>query len=114
MFDGFERRVRQNSDLGPQPQEGQQIVDRALQLGALSPATARSRADLDIRHDPNWSQIIACGYLREADAGRYYLARSDGSADHPTKIALPFSRVALVTIVGLAFMFLILRRVGLL
>ena len=110
MFDEFERRIRRNSSLGPQPQEGHQILDRAIQLGALSPATARPRADLDVRSDPSWSEIVACGYLREAQAGRYYLAHGDGSADRMTAGGSSFPRAALIAVVALGFIFLVLRR----
>ena len=112
MFDGFERRVRRNSDFGPQPQDGQQILDRAIQLGALSPATARPRADLDVRLDPNWSNMVACGYLREAETGRYYLSHSDGSADRMAGSAPLFPRAALIALIGLGFLLLVLHRAG--
>ena len=112
MFDGFERRVRRGGDLGPQPQEGQQILDRALQLGAVSPATARVRADLDVRRDANWSEIVALGYLREAEGQRYYLAYSDGSADRAIAFSSPFPRVVLVALAGMFIVAFILRRMG--
>jgi len=81
MFEGWQRLAHRPDDLGPQPQQGQQILDRAFALGALSPATARTRRDLDVRHDPSWTELLACGYLTEAKPGCYYLTHSDGSAD---------------------------------
>ena len=112
MFDGFERRVRRSSDFGPQAQEGQQILDRALQLGAVSPATARVRADLDVRRDANWSELVALGYLQEAEEGRYYLAHSDGSADRAIALSSPLPRAVLMAVAGLFLIFFILRRMG--
>ena len=114
MFDGFERRMRRGGDFGPQPQEGQQILDKALQLGAVSPATARVRADLDVRLDANWAQIVACGYLREAGKGRYYLAHDDGSADRAIALSSPFPRAVLMALAGVLIVFFILRRMGVL
>jgi hypothetical protein len=112
MFDEFERRVRRNSDFGAQPQEGQHILDRAVQLGAVSSATARARADLDVRCDPSWSAIVASGYLCEAEGGGFYLAHSDGSADRMVTSASPFPRAVLVALIGLGLILLVLRRAG--
>jgi hypothetical protein len=113
MFDGFERRARRNSHFGPQLQEGQQILDRAVQLGALSPTSARTRADLDVRLDPSWFDIVACGYLREADPGCFSLSHGDGSADRMAAASSsPFPLAVLVALIGVVFLLLILRRMG--
>lgn len=81
MFDKFRRRMDETSDFGPQPQAGEQILSRARALGALAPDTARLRAELDVRHDPNWDALVACEYLLEGREGYFYLAHRDGSAD---------------------------------
>ena len=66
---------------GSRSQDGQQILDRALDLGAVSASTARSRAELDTRRDPAWSELLSCGYLCVAAPDAFYLANLDGSAE---------------------------------
>jgi hypothetical protein len=112
MFEEFQRRVVRQSDLGPQPQEGQHILDRALRLGALSPSTARSRADLDGRDDRQWAELVACGYLREADAGQFYLSHADGTADRVGGQWSPRS-VLLAVVIAVGVILLLVRRLGL-
>jgi hypothetical protein len=111
MFDTFRKRIEESSELGPQAQEGQQILDRALALGALSVATARTRAELDVRRDSCWDELVSCGYLREGQRAHYYLAHPNGSADRMFGAWTP-TRVVTVAVLAIAFIVVILRRLG--
>jgi hypothetical protein len=83
MFNFQERSAQREREIGGviSPQAGQHILDRARSLGADTPASARTREDLNARRDPAWDELLACGYLHEARDGYYYLAHADGSAD---------------------------------
>jgi hypothetical protein len=53
--------------------ERERIRTRLRTLGAVSPATARSPADIDSVDAPAWTELLRAGTVREGPTGLYYL-----------------------------------------
>ncbi|MEP6621833.1 MAG: hypothetical protein ABJE47_21085 [bacterium] len=111
MFDKFQSRMEEGRDLGlgPQPQAGQDIIDRAIALGAVSPSAARSRAEIDPHTSEEWAAILACGYLRQSRPGVFYVS-ADGSAEQSLIVWTPF-RIGVAIAVLLGLLVALLKRI---
>ena len=77
-------------------------ISRCRHWGASSPETARTRADLDPRHDAEFDRLLFTGTIREASPGYFYLHGVPEDTDGREFLRHPLTRVLLAVVVGLA------------
>ena len=110
MFSEFERRMSRDRSLGlaPQPQDGQEIIDRAIALGATSASDARPRVELDPGFASAWQKLLEWGYVLETHDGLFYVA-TDGSAERSMLAWLPVNVLIIATTI-VALLALLVRH----
>lgn len=86
------------------------IMNAFRGAGALSPATARSLAELDIDESWVFDRLVARAVLRQSEPGRYYLDEEGWQRFHRARHRRALIAAAAVLLLMLGVLFVVLRR----
>ena len=75
-------------------------INECRRRGALSPETARSRDELDPRHDPEFDRLVFSQTIREARPGYFYLHGMPEDSDGRLLLRHPLTRLLLVVVLS--------------